>query len=145
MAITSSKWLGRIVGLPGIAARLLRVQIENRPALDLIPRYDRPGTLFYCDPPYPGESRGAGAGAYAYELSDQDHRELAEVLTQVQGQVAVSGYRCDLTDTLYRDFTLVEGPVKSAPSGHWAGKSTRQECLWINYPLPQRFPRKGRK
>ena len=37
--------------------RLLRVQIENRPATDVIALYDDKETLFYCDPPYPHDSR----------------------------------------------------------------------------------------
>src|SRR5205809_3509000 len=48
-----SRWLGAIETLPAIAERLLRVQIENRPALEVIRLYDGKDTLFYCDPPYP--------------------------------------------------------------------------------------------
>ena len=53
-----SRWFGGVDKLPEIAERLLRVQIENRPALDLIRLYDSPGTLFYCDPPYLHSNRG---------------------------------------------------------------------------------------
>ena len=45
-----SRWLGSLKGLPEIAERLLRVQIENRPAIEVIKLYDSPKTLFYCDP-----------------------------------------------------------------------------------------------
>src|SRR5438270_1002336 len=47
-----SRWLGSVDTLPDIALRLLRVQIENRPAIEVIRLYDSAGTLFYCDPPY---------------------------------------------------------------------------------------------
>ena len=47
-----SRWLGSVDALPDIAERLLRVQIENRPALEVIQLYDSPQTLLYCDPPY---------------------------------------------------------------------------------------------
>lgn len=50
------------------AERLLRVQIENRPAVDLIRLYDDAGTLFYCDPPYVHETRG-DSKAYGFEMS----------------------------------------------------------------------------
>lgn len=60
MAGVVSRWLGSIHMLPEIAERLLRVQIENRPALEVILLYDDKDTLFYCDPPYPHEVRGAG-------------------------------------------------------------------------------------
>ncbi|MGL4422719.1 MAG: DNA adenine methylase, partial [Gemmataceae bacterium] len=41
-----SRWLGSVESLPEIAERLLRVQVENRPAVDVIGLYDAPGTLF---------------------------------------------------------------------------------------------------
>ena len=53
-----SRWLGSVEKLPEIAERLLRVQLESAPAIDVIKRYDSKETLFYCDPPYPHESRG---------------------------------------------------------------------------------------
>src|SRR5579863_9269327 len=51
-----SRWLGSIETLPEVAIRLLRVQIENRPATEVIRLYDSTETLFYCDPPYPHET-----------------------------------------------------------------------------------------
>src|ERR1051326_63543 len=53
-----SRWLGSVEGLSEIVQRLLRVQIENAPATEIISRYDSRETLFYCDPPYPHETRG---------------------------------------------------------------------------------------
>ncbi|MGH9175670.1 MAG: DNA adenine methylase, partial [Vicinamibacterales bacterium] len=95
-----SRWLGAIEMLPQIAERLLRVQIENRPAIDVIQLYDSATTLFYCDPPYVHETRG-DSKAYAHELSDKDHRELAAVLSGVKGRVAISNYDCPLMNKLY--------------------------------------------
>ena len=48
MAGAVSRWLGSIEGLAEIAQRLLRVQIENAPAIEVIKRYDSEQTLFYC-------------------------------------------------------------------------------------------------
>lgn len=62
--------------LPEIATRLMRVQIENRPAIQIINLYDSPNTLFYCDPPYIHETRG-DTKAYGYEMTDSQHRDLA--------------------------------------------------------------------
>ena len=50
MAGAVSRWLGAVEGLPEIAQRLQRVQIENAPALEVIRRYDTPDTLFYLVP-----------------------------------------------------------------------------------------------
>lgn len=51
MAGAVSRWLGSVEGLAEIAQRLLRVQIEHAPAIEVIQRYDSADTLFYCDPP----------------------------------------------------------------------------------------------
>ena len=123
-----SRWLGSVETLPQIAERLLRVQIEDRPATDVIRLYDSEETLFYCDPPYPHESRGDDK-AYGAEMTDGEHRELAEVLHGVAAKVAVSGYRCPLMDELYADFTRRDAPAKLCHSV----KKNRQEALWVNY------------
>ena len=74
--------MGGVEQLPKIAERLLRVQIENRPAEEVISLYDAPETLFYCDPPYVHVTRG-DAKAYGYEMTDEQHVSLAKVLNFV--------------------------------------------------------------
>jgi DNA adenine methylase len=125
-----SRWLGSIDMLPDIAERLLRVQIENRPAMDIIELYDDKQTLFYCDPPYPHQSR-SDVKAYGYEMSDIQHRELADRLHRVKGKVALSGYRCKLMETLYSDWRRIDAPAKKCHSV----KKTRVEALWVNLPM----------
>jgi DNA adenine methylase len=128
MAGVVSRWLGSVEMLPEIAARLLRVQIENRPAVDVVRLYDDTRTLFYCDPPYPHEVRG-DAKAYGFEMADGEHEELARLLARVKAKVAVSGYRCDLMDTVYKAWRRYDAPVKDCHSI----KKPRQEALWMNY------------
>jgi DNA adenine methylase len=125
-----SRWLGGVEDLPVIAERLLRVQIENRPALQVIRLYDSPGTLFYCDPPYIHETRG-DSKAYGHEMTDQQHRELAEVLNSVQGLVAISNYPCDLMDKMY-PAPKWRKTVADTRTNH-ATKGQRTEVLWTNY------------
>lgn len=127
MAGAVSRWLGSVEDLPLIAQRLLRVQIEHDNAIAVIRRYDSEETLFYCDPPYPLSSRGGNA--YGYELSDNQHRELADVLRNVKGKVALSGYHCDLMDELYHDWVSIEAPEKYCHSV----KTLRREVLWVNF------------
>src|SRR6266568_6004421 len=123
-----SRWLGSIEMLPAIAERLLRVQIENRPALEIIRLYDDRHTLFYCDPPYIHASRG-DSKAYAYELSDKEHATFAKTLSAITGKAAVSGYRCDLMDSLYKDWKRIDSKAKTCHSV----KRSRVEALWTNY------------
>jgi len=108
------------------------VQIENKPAIKVIRRYDSKETLFYCDPPYLHDSRG-DANAYANEMTDEQHSELAEVLRNVKGKVALSGYHCKLMDKLYGDWRRVECKEKVIHSV----KTTRKEVLWINFDLEE--------
>lgn len=138
MAGAVSRWLGSVEGLSEIVQRLLRVQIESAPAVEVIKRYDSKETLFYCDPPYPHGSR-SDLKAYGYEMSDDDHRELAQTLHNVEGKVALSGYHCELMDELYGDWNYIEAPVKKAHSTNTRSdneKQARTEVLWINYDVP---------
>ena len=128
MAGAVSRWLGAVEALPEIAQRLLRVQIENAPAAEVIQRYDSDETLFYCDPPYPHETRG-DSHAYSYEMTDAQHRELARVLHDVRGKVALSGYHGNLLDDLYGDWRSIDAPPRKVHSV----KQERVEVLWVNY------------
>ena len=123
-----SRWLGSVEALPDIAARLQRVQIENRPALQIIDLYDGPETLFYCDPPYVHDSRG-DSKAYGFEMTDAEHRAFARRINQIKGFAAISGYQCTLYDELFKDWRCIKAPAKQCHSI----KKLRQEVLWVNY------------
>ncbi len=105
-----------------------RVQIENRPAVEVIRLYDSVQTLFYCDPPYLHETRG-DSRAYGFEMDVEAHSELAKALNSCRGKVAISGYRCDVMDTWYNGWHRFDAPLKRCHSI----KKLRQECLWMNY------------
>ena len=128
MAGAVSRWLGSVEGLSEITQRLLRVQIEHDQAVEVIRRYDSEETLFYCEPPYPHDSRGDN-NAYVYEMTDAKHRELARVLHSVRGLVAISGYYGPLMNELYVDWYCTEAPIKQTHTV----KQPRQEVLWTNY------------
>jgi DNA adenine methylase len=125
-----SRWLGAVQALPQIAERLIRVQIENRPAVDVIRLYDSKETLFYCDPPYVHDTRG-DSKAYGHEMTDQQHGELAEALNQTKGMAAFSNYDCGLINKLYppRRWRKIVGPQRTNHST----KGVRSEVLWVNY------------
>lgn len=129
MAGAVSRWLGAVEGLPEVAQRLQRVQIENAPALEVIRRYDSPRTLFYIDPPYVHSTRG-DAAAYGVEMSDDDHRGLAEALNSILGRAVVSGYRGPLYDRLFRGWRRVDDEERSCRSV----RAPRRESLWMNFP-----------
>ena len=125
-----SRWLGGVGALDDIAQRLMRVQIENRPAVDVIQLYDSPTTLFYCDPPYLHATRG-DVKAYGFEMDEGQHQEFAEVVNACSGMVAVSGYEHPLMDKLFEPGKWFKtlGARKTIHST----KGTRQEVLWTSY------------
>ncbi len=66
-------------------------------------------------------------------MTDANHRDLAAVLNNVKGKVALSGYHCEILDKLYQDWNCFEAPVKQCMSV----KQPRTEVLWTNYDLTQ--------
>jgi len=128
MAGAVSRWLGSVEGLPEIAQRLQRVQIEHAPATEVIVRYDTPDTVFYADPPYVHSARG-DAAAYGLEMTDEDHEALAQVLNRVRGRVVLSGYRTGLYDRLYRTWRRVDAEERNCHSV----RRPRRESAWLNF------------
>lgn len=108
--------------------RLMGVVIENRPAIEILKQHDSQQTLHYCDPPYPHSTRNMNRGnaAYACEMSDQEHEEMADCLRALKGFVIVSGYACDLYDGLFSDWRRVERKALAD------GARERAEVLWLS-------------
>jgi DNA adenine methylase len=128
-----SAWLGAVEGLQAVHERLMRVVIENRDALDVIRQMDTPDTVFYCDPPYLHETR-ATVGEYDHEMTDQQHMDLLELLSVIEGKFLLSGYFSRLYDDFAREcgwhMVAFELPNNSAGG---AVKRRMTECVWTNF------------
>jgi DNA adenine methylase len=72
--------------LEDLHERMAGVTIERLPFDAFIARYDRPGTLFYCDPPYWGSEDYYGRDMFPKEQFER----LAEILRQAKGNFIVS-------------------------------------------------------
>jgi DNA adenine methylase len=126
----ASDWVGYPDCLRLIIERLRGVVIEHRDAFELIPRHDAADALFYVDPPYVHATRKRvdKARGYRHEMTDDDHRRLAEMLRAVRGKVVVSGYACDLYDReLFHDWRRVDREALAD------GARKRTEVLWMNF------------
>ena len=122
----------KVGGLFSVAERLKQVQIECRPAIKVIDKYDTPGTLFYCDPPYYTATR-ASKHDYKHEFRQADHEELATSLNSVIGRVALSGYDHPLYSELYPEGKWFKVLFKAKRVPMSGAGLVRQECLWLNY------------
>ena len=142
MAAPVSKHVGKVALLPEVVARLRAVQVENKPALDIIKRYDSPDTLFYIDPPYLPETRVAGSvGMYRHEMSDDDHMDLLIAVREVEGRVLLSGYRNKMYDerlnmeTGWWSHDLPEKCATTSLPSQRPDGSPRVETVWMNYQI----------
>ncbi len=115
-----------------VVQRMRSIQIEHDDALKIIWRFDTPGTLFYCDPPYPAETRTQRwrEKGYRHEMDNGAHRELAQALHEIQGMAIVSSYPSALYAELYHDWQTVT--KRSRINSMHRGAELRTECLWIS-------------
>jgi len=72
--------------IEAVHERLAGVVVERLPWSDFIDRYDRPGTLFYLDPPYYGNEGDYGRGLFDRGQFDQ----MAEKLRGIRGRFILS-------------------------------------------------------
>ena len=134
MADVVSGYLSAVdANLPRIIDRFRRVQILCRPALDVIKKWDGPDTLIYCDPPYVHGTRHRGSrNVYAVEMTDDDHRQLAEVLHGCRSKVVLSGYPSKLYTELYADWRIMTFEMPNNAAGG-RKKARKFETLWMNF------------
>lgn len=107
------------------AERLRGVQIENRPALDLIQRFNFPNVLIYADPPYLLSTRHGKQ--YRHEMTDDDHALLLDALLQHKGPVLLSGYASQMYEKILSGWYRHEIYVMAQTS------TKRKEVLWTNF------------
>ncbi len=72
--------------IEAVHERLAGVTIERLPWADFIRRYDRPGTLFYLDPPYYGSEDDYGRDMFGRG----EFEAMAEQLRGVRGRFVLS-------------------------------------------------------
>jgi DNA adenine methylase len=115
--------------LPGwivdTAERLRMVQIENRPALEVIDRFNYANVFMYIDPPYLLSTRTSKQ--YRYEMTDADHEELLKTILQSRAKIMISGYESAMYDHYLRDWEKMQFR-SCAEHGR-----PRTENIWMNY------------
>lgn len=114
-----------------IAERLRKVQIENRPALEVIERFNYSNVLQYWDPPYVFATRSGKQ--YKHEMNDKDHEKLLEAALRSKAKIMISGYESELYN-----YYLKGWPKIHFRSCTEKGKSTT-EVVWMNFENMQQM------
>lgn len=103
--------------------RLSRTTIEHLDWMLCMTRYDRPGTLFFCDPPYwQTEGYGVGFGMDQYEA-------LAKLMRSMQGKTIVTVNDHSAMKAVFAEFTMQTVEINYTVGG--AGKGGGQKELII--------------
>jgi DNA adenine methylase len=114
--------------IESFADRMKGVMIECNDFRNILEKYDSPQTLFYVDPPYVGREN-----YYAGDFTEQDHRDLSDLLHKAQGNVILSYYSDPLIDELYEDFWKESfGTYKQVVGGEGTS-SPAEELLLMNF------------
>ena len=124
-------WRGYPDHINSFVKRLQGVVIENLDYKRVLKQHDQKDTLHYLDPPYVHSTRNMkrGNAAYAYEMTDENHAEMATQIEKLKGMVIISGYDCDLYRKL---FPAEKGWKMIKRKAHADGAKERIECLWLN-------------
>lgn len=88
--------------LEDVHERMAGVVIECLDWRDFIPRYDRPGMLFYLDPPYFGNEGDYGDGVFSRE----DFEALSALLKGIKGRFILSLNDRPEVRRIFADFAI---------------------------------------
>lgn len=125
-AYASQNWSHLPEKIMQAAERLRGVQIENRPALDVIQRFNYKNVLVYLDPPYMPDVRHGKQ--YRHEMyEEKSHRRLLEAAREHKGPVLISGYETEL----YND--MLAGWHREETTCYSRACSKKKEILWMNF------------
>lgn len=120
-------WANYPAGFEAIIDRLKGVVLENREAKEIMSIHDSEDCLHYVDPPYLHASRSKSSScSYKFELSDEEHEELANFLKNLKGMVILSGYENPIYDKILPDWSNVRKKCFAD------GAKERTEILWLN-------------
>lgn len=111
-----------------LSLRFKNVQIENKPAIELIKRTDTKNTFFFIDPPYPKIILNNSKNMYEYTLTDKEHEVLIDILANLEGKVIVTIYENDIYDKL-----LENGYHKKYIKNIDLNHKLKIETIYMNY------------
>lgn len=113
--------------LGNIKERLRNTYVENKSFEDIIKRYDRPHSFFFCDPPY-FETAG-----YGNEFGQKEHLLLRDTLADIKGKFMVTINDHPQVRKWYKDFNVEEVKVAYSVSKEQKARKEYGELIITNY------------
>lgn len=95
LSFLGSRLQNSLRDFPAIHSRIKNTLFENRNWKDLLISFDNPKHVFYLDPPYVDAYRGT----YKYEMTIDEHRDMLDMIMDMDSFVAISGYENKLYDS----------------------------------------------
>lgn len=110
-----------------IKERLRNTYVENKSFDDIIQRYDRDYTFFFCDPPY-FETTG-----YGNEFGEKEHLLLRELLSNINGKFLLTINDHPQVRKWYKEFNISEVKVAYSVSKEQKARKEYEELIITNY------------
>ncbi len=105
------------------------IELHQANALSFLKKFKFAGNEFiYADPPY--LNRACKKNRYNFELTQQEHEKLLELLKSVSCKVMISGYCSELYQKELATFRTIQFQTMTR------GGYPKTEWLWMNYPEP---------
>lgn len=92
--------------IENVRERLAKVVIENKDFTNILKKYDKEETLFYCDPPYYKAEKYYDTGNFIFD--ETQHTLLKDILSNIKGKFILSYNNQDFIKELYQEFKIEE-------------------------------------
>jgi DNA adenine methylase len=122
------------------AERLTSVCLQCGDAVEMIARFDLPGTVIYVDPPYIGADRVSPKHGYANDATPDLWPRLVEALLEIEhAAVILSGYPNEEVGRLGWQ-TVELHALRNVQARAGAKLPKVPETLWLSPAVPERVP-----
>lgn len=103
------------------------VRLLHGNALEILPTLGlQERDLLYCDPPYLRATRRSQRRLYKYDMGEEGHRALIELVRSLRCQIMISGYPSALYASALSDWQQLS-------FGGTSHRGRTLECVWLNF------------
>ncbi|BBL69683.1 hypothetical protein MoryE10_02890 [Methylogaea oryzae] len=107
--------------------RLSRTYVEHLDWATCVAKYDRPHTLFYCDPPY------WGTEGYGVDFGLEQYNRLAELAKSIKGKMLISVNDIAEMRTAFAGLSMETVDITYTVGGGRKGGAKRRELIIRNW------------